>query len=69
MTLQVYIYDIRSTAPLHKLACHSNTVTTVTYHPLYNQVSLICYIQTHFYIQGMQYTAVTQLELSLSFIR
>jgi WD40 repeat protein len=33
-----YIYDIRSQSPLHRLACHSDAVTSVSYHPLQNQM-------------------------------
>ena len=34
-----YIYDIRSSAPLHKLKGHSDVVGTLAYHPLTPTVS------------------------------
>ena len=32
--LQAYIYELRSSSPLHRLTGHSDVVSTVAYHPL-----------------------------------
>ncbi len=34
-----YVYDLRSSSPLHKFKGHSDTVSTVAYHPLTPLVS------------------------------
>ena len=41
-----YVYDIRSSSPLHKLKGHSDVVGTLAYHPLtpmVSHVTLICW--------------------------
>ena len=61
--MQAYIYDLRTLSPLHKLSGHSDTVTSVTFHPLSPMVGTAIFA-LHTVAQNSQQFATRKLRLT-----